>query len=283
MGHLIDAPKNNRDTMRTSPAMTTDILIDGTEFTVKSGQYPKHDRFWKRVNRGYWETDTFRVIDQSVDTDTLAIDCGAWIGPTVLYTAQRAGLCVAFEPDPVAHGTLVANLELNQDQPWADRIRVFNQAIHPSGEPITISANGEGGDSMTSALYFERATSWSVTTRRLQDVIKEFRGDYPKVFIKIDVEGGEYEILPAISDILRDQSFSFLISFHHRHLKHATYHERESEQEAEAEFVRKLQNVVEALPWGRKICNLEGEELRHRKALRVTSRGRSFAKEVFIS
>jgi hypothetical protein len=83
--------------------MSINISINDLGFAVESEKVGQHDRFWSKVNRGAWEVDTYRVIDAHTDAQTLAIDCGAWIGPTVLYTAQRAGLCVGFEPDPVAY------------------------------------------------------------------------------------------------------------------------------------------------------------------------------------
>ena len=113
--------------------MSTTVSINGVAFLVQSGEIPQHDRFWMKVNSGVWETETYRVIDEQTDKDTLAIDCGGWIGPTILYTAQRCGYCVGFEPDPVAYATLKANLALNSDAPWAQNVKLVNKAIHSTG------------------------------------------------------------------------------------------------------------------------------------------------------
>src|SRR5688500_9227826 len=64
---------------------------------------PSHDpRFWKLVTAGGWEPDTFVVLNRMLSGGTPYVDCGAWIGPTVLYAACKGARVTAFECDPVA-------------------------------------------------------------------------------------------------------------------------------------------------------------------------------------
>lgn len=256
------------------------VSVQDCGFIVQAGAVAQHDRFWDKVNRGTWESSTFRTIDNHTHPDTLAIDCGAWIGPTALYMAQRAGLCLAFEPDPVAYATLSSNHDLNADAPWISRLKIFNEAIHSSGAPIQIA--GAGGNSMTSALNINAETSWTVRTRRLQDILGEYRGGFPKVFVKIDVEGGEYDILPSIADVLADTSVSFLISFHYRRLKLALDHKHETAALAAEELAATLGSVIGALPWERNIRTIEGEVLQRKSVEQAAGRGRGFAAELMI-
>lgn len=262
--------------------MSINISINDLGFAVESEKVGQHDRFWSKVNRGAWEVDTYRVIDAHTDAQTLAIDCGAWIGPTVLYTAQRAGLCVGFEPDPVAYETLMNNIKLNASALWAKKLKVLNEAIHSSGKPIQIAAAGNGGDSMTSALNVEHATAWTVKTRKLQDVIKAYRASFKKVFVKIDVEGGEYDILPGIKDVMADTRNSFLISFHHRRLKLALEHDCATKAEAHEKLVATVSRVVDALPWERGIRTIEGELLERAAVEQIVAKGKGFAMDIVI-
>ncbi|MEQ6250679.1 FkbM family methyltransferase [Sulfitobacter sp. HNIBRBA3233] len=262
---------------------TTTVTMNDSHFLVEAGKVPQHDRFWSKVNRGVWEPETFRVIDAQTDLDTLVVDCGGWIGPTILYTAQRAGLCVGFEPDPVAYETLTANLALNADAPWAKNVVLYNQAIHSTGRQITIAAgNNVGGDSMTSVLNAATDASWKVKTRRLQDVIKKHRKKFAKVFVKIDVEGGEYDILPSIADTMADPDVSFLISFHHRRLKLAMAQEHDNQPSGEEAFLTTLKSVAEALPWGRDIKTLEGNPLIRERVFAAAGKGRAFGSDIVI-
>lgn len=261
--------------------MSTAVSINGVEFLVESGKVPQHDRFWMKVNRGVWETETYRVIDEQTDKDTLVIDCGGWIGPTILYTAQRCGYCVGFEPDPVAFATLNANLALNSNTAWAQNVELVNKAIHSTGRPITIAASNKvGGDSMSSMLNPTTSANWKVSTQRLQKVIETYRGDYKKVFVKIDVEGGEYNILPSIADVMADTSVSFLIAFHHRRLKLS--YANKTQTGGTSKFLETLQKVVDALPWDREIVTLAGEALDPEKVRKAVANGNGFGAEIII-
>src|SRR5918994_6819920 len=70
-------------------------------------------QFWYAWQLGFWERETFNVIDKFVTKGHTFIDVGAWIGPTVLYGVHRAARAFAFEPDPVAFPELEANAKAN--------------------------------------------------------------------------------------------------------------------------------------------------------------------------
>ena len=256
------------------------VSIKDLKFSVQAGFVAQHDRFWGKVNRGTWENDTFEAIDDHTDAQTLAIDCGAWTGPTSLYMARRAGLCLSFEPDPVAFGTLSKNRALNSDAAWFDRLKIFIEAVHSSGEPIQIS--GFGGNSMTSALNVNSESSWTVPTPRLQDILGEYRGGFGKVFVKIDVEGGEYDILPSIADVMADKCVSFLISFHHRRLKVALAHKHGTPALASEELTATMSGVINALPWDSGLRTLEGKVLERGLVEKSAAGGWDFAENILI-
>ncbi|WP_299146805.1 FkbM family methyltransferase [uncultured Tateyamaria sp.] len=231
------------------------ISVKGRTFNVHQGRY---DRFWRRVLRGNWEPETYQTFDRYIDQDTLVVDFGAWIGSTAFYGAQLAKLCLAFEPDRSAFKELQANLKLNKAADWADRIKIFDEGIHASGEPISINSAGEGGDSMSSALFANRPTQWTVKTRRLEDVVAEFRGDAKKVFVKMDIEGGEYELIPSLKHLMAQADFVFSIEFHHRMFFRSHKMGADENPDWRQTYDTKMQAVIDALPWDRDMMTDSG-------------------------
>ena len=86
------------------------ISIGKLNFWVNQDGY---ESYWKLVNQGKWEPETFSVFDSNINKQTLFIDIGGWIGPTTLYGAQLAKKTLSLEPDPVAFKRLEENLNLN--------------------------------------------------------------------------------------------------------------------------------------------------------------------------
>lgn len=257
--------------------MARDISVKGRAFSVLENT---NDNFWARVNNGSWEPETFDIFDRFVDEDTLVIDFGAWIGPTVLYAAQTAGLTVAFEPDQTAFATLRGNLQLNAEAEWASRIRIFDEGIHPSGQPITIGAPGKEGASTSGALFADGKTTWTIQTNRLQDVIAKHRGTHRKVFVKMDIEGGEYELIPGIADVLKDPTVSFYISFHHAILERSL--RAKHGEVAEAAYTSTLLKTMNTLPWDRRIEMTNGKEFTRAMVRRRMERGKPLPSELII-
>ena len=107
--------------------MPRTITIGNYAFAVEPGA---HRRFWERVARGDWEPETFVIFDRFIREDTLFVDIGAWIGSTALYGVQRADLCIAFEPDPVAFAELEINVAVNAGEEWTKRLKINECAIH---------------------------------------------------------------------------------------------------------------------------------------------------------
>jgi len=259
--------------------MTHQISVNGRAFKVCTGRF---DGFWKRVNRGVWEPETFKSFDTYVTKDTLVVDFGAWIGPTALYSVQSAGACVAMEPDRVAFEELQRNVALNQDAPWAARLTLSDKGIHPSGQPITISGSKDGGDSMTTALLQTPGASWTIETERLQDVIARHRGTLKHVLVKMDIEGGEYDLVPDIAELLADPDITFMISVHPRILKHSLQNKHDQALTWAQEHIEVLQRFVGALPWTREIVQPDGASLVEAQVRETARKGKFGYREIVV-
>jgi FkbM family methyltransferase len=169
--------------------------------------------FWDRVEQGHWEPMTFSVFDRFLDAKHSYIDVGAWIGPTVLYGASLARHCYALEPDPVAFRKLRENVALNPSiQP---RITLSEKCLTVTCDPVTLwnKTSLTGGDSRSSLLFAGSKVQWEAQGITLERFLSDNAiGDCS--FIKMDIEGGEFDLLPAIASYLADQRPTLYLSLH---------------------------------------------------------------------
>lgn len=177
-----------------------------------------------------WEKETLRVVKAfSNNRKGVLIDVGAWIGPITLYGAELYDRVVSFEPDPVALGYLKKNLSLSKGN---------NVTLFEKGVTATTSLEGQLfggstalGNSETTFLagydffrysaqrgsYKDRTSNLiKVSTITLEDALTEACVDPSDIkLIKVDIEGGEYFLIPAITPFLKTHKVPLLISLHY--------------------------------------------------------------------
>lgn len=186
------------------------IIIREKSFNVSDNNL----LFWDKVLNNKWEKDTFNIFDRFLNKDTVYFDIGAWIGPTVLYAAQLSKFAYAFEPDPVAFNVLKSNLDLNENREWHKKVNLLNKAAGAENGYINIGSRSSGGDSLSSALFTDDATQWKVETIKITDFIDASNLKNERIFFKIDIEGGEYSLIPSMIETLSDQNNVLFLSFH---------------------------------------------------------------------
>lgn len=170
--------------------------------------------FWELFEKGEWEPGTFDVFDRHIDEDTVFLDIGGWIGSTALYGAELAKKVLVFEPDPKAFGELNSNVELNRELSGLNHITAYQTAIAPNSGKIRLGIRHEGGDSMSSVLLAD-SSDLEVESMCLAEVIKEHDLKNESLFVKMDVEGFEYDIIPSIGETIDDlDRAKFLVSLH---------------------------------------------------------------------
>ena len=177
---------------------------------------PCHVGFWRAAAKGAWEPRTFDVLRSLVRPEHVYVDVGAWIGPTVVYAATRSRQVYCFEPDYVAYRYLLWNIELNQLRnvvPFhcalgrTRGIRRMASVGQPLGESLTRFVDLQPPDSETTGRPIDvPCMSWS-------DWL-ELSGVDRVDFIKIDVEGGEFELLPTMKDYLAEHKPAVYLSLH---------------------------------------------------------------------
>lgn len=175
---------------------------------------PRYEKFWKLFGEKRWEPTTFEVFDRCLTPKSHYVDVGAWIGPTLLYAAHIARRCTAFEPDPVAYCALEKNLSHNPG--LAERCSVHHAALAENDGLIPMIAPDGAGKSETSCLLPNGQGSFEAKAFDAARLFRERLADAD--FIKMDIEGGEYDVIPAMSEFIRDRRPQVLLSLHPGHL-----------------------------------------------------------------
>lgn len=168
--------------------------------------------FWDRAEAGRWEPETLAALEEAVAPGCTVLDIGAWVGPTVLFAAALgAARVVAVEADPRALELLRGNLAANPA--LATRVTVVAAAAAAGPGPVRLGAARKRGDSMSSALLAAASDAWEVAAVTPAELVALAGGDGPLV-VKVDIEGGEYDLLPALAGALPSRCRRLLVAFH---------------------------------------------------------------------
>ena len=196
------------------------IKLKDHTFQIDPGQN-KH--YWSHINSVDWEPHTFAIFDYFIDGNSVVLDIGAWSGVLTLYAAETAKEVHALDPDPVCFKELQTNINLNPR--LSAKISAYPVAISDKEEEVSLSARSQYGASSTSILQRNRDTEHSskVTTIDLLNFLSQEKIN--KVdFIKMDVEGAEFKILPGIGKALKKLDYpTFYVSFHYDFLNEHLY------------------------------------------------------------
>lgn len=125
------------------------------------------------------------------------IDCGANIGVSISYFKRLypEAQIIGFEPDPKVFKFLQENLRLCNNE----LVKIINKAVWNEQTSINFLPDEADGGKIT------EEGQLTVKTVRLSDYLTE-RID----FLKMDIEGAEHEVLPSISNNLKNVKFLFL-------------------------------------------------------------------------
>ncbi|MEO1013955.1 MAG: FkbM family methyltransferase [Pseudomonadota bacterium] len=173
--------------------------------------------YWAEAAGGGWEPATLRFMARAIRPGTVFVDVGAWVGPLSLLAGKMGAAVIALEPDPVARKELVANLTRNgiaaDVKPAALHTDNIGMTLHaPEGFGRSVSTSFEcGGD--------DGEPVATISGEELAAAIKLARqavgGDAPVVF-KVDIEGHEHLIGPALCDLWRRFDAELHLSLHPR-------------------------------------------------------------------
>ena len=189
------------------------VTVIVSSHDVRLHVHARPDGFWERFDSGTWEPWTLRVLAERLRPGARYIDIGAWIGPTVLAAAAAGALVEGFEPDPGALPELRANLDANPR--LAQRVTIHPVALAATRASRMLFFWGDAGDSMSSLVHRARSASEGalVNVEPIRDWLGRPAFDAADL-IKIDIEGGEYELIPAMHAYLARKRPDLLLSMH---------------------------------------------------------------------
>lgn len=169
--------------------------------SLRSRSRPIEERwaeFWSLYEAGRWEPETKALLERVLAPGDLFVDVGAWIGPVTLWALEVGAQVCAIEPDPVACE------ELRRRVPGD--VEIWAGAVSTDGRPVHLETQYGWGDSMSRvAAEGLEVESWT---------LPEILGDRRPGLVKVDVEGYEDELLPAIAPWLAEREIPLAVSLH---------------------------------------------------------------------
>jgi len=171
--------------------------------------------FWAQYDEGAWEPQTHDAINEYVTPGSTYVDIGAWIGPTVLWAAPLAGRIIAVEPDPIAVELLIKNPAPHEN------VEIIVGAVADHTGVAELAPHGEGfGSSMSRlAAGVNQSNVWDMNAKvvvscwTLPDLFDVCNLEGVSL-VKMDIEGGERDVLPEVAPFLAEQGIPFLVSLH---------------------------------------------------------------------
>ena len=171
---------------------------------------------WARY-RGYiygnWEPAVTQAILSNAKSGMCAFDIGAHLGYYSLLLAKcvgPAGRVVSFEPSPVNFSTLQRNILLNK----LDTVELINLAVFSESGTIEMSVSSTDTASGDWSIS-RRANGTSIQVQTISlDQFCEANQILPD-FLKIDVEGAEYDVLMGGRETIGKSQPTMLIELHH--------------------------------------------------------------------
>ena len=188
-------------------------------FLIEKKENNPNFGFWKNIFHD-WENDTFDIFDKYLKRDKIMIDIGGWIGTTAMYGSRKSKYVYSVEADIQSINDMSINMKINCQNNYT----LINKAIyHIDNMQIKFGKNkfllnSKTNDS-TSQIYDENETSddmYSIETITLESMIKNYQiNPFEIGLIKVDIEGGEENILNDLFNIHLKYKSPLYVSFHY--------------------------------------------------------------------
>lgn len=155
-----------------------------------------------------------------LDEPYIMIDIGFNIGITSLYFARKSRIkaIYGFEPFIPTYNQGLDNLKLNPN--YSDKIKLFNYGLGSEDKILKIPYNKKLPGAMSTVFENSKENVSSIEEVKIKnayDVINEIIDKHKeKVFVKLDTEGSEFEILPLLSEKGLLNKIDILIMEYHK-------------------------------------------------------------------
>ena len=143
-------------------------------------------KMFKKLENGRWEPRTFRNLRKYLDSATVYVDIGSWVGVLPFWALNIAKSVIAIDPDPVC----IESLERLKAEN-AGSMTIIHAALSDQ-DSVKINPVKGFGSSETSVVAIGNGASIDVPGIKIPSLMQVV-GDN-KSFIKVDIEGYEYFI-----------------------------------------------------------------------------------------
>lgn len=232
---------------------TYPVRVRGEQFVGD----PRFRGYWRVLSEEKVDSGLLDILDTRLGADDIMWDIGGHVGQVALYASRKCRHVLCFEPDPVALDGLYWHINRNEVQ----NITVINAALSDHTgfiEMGSFNTNHKShldlGQTITSSRPAPGANTVKATALGPEAWGEWLRGAPPNL-IKMNIEGGEFELLPAMKEWLRENRPKLLLSFHAAQLREAG---RMSTEEAR-EALEKCTSVLS--PYGEFTDLFSGEKL----------------------
>lgn len=173
---------------------------------------PESENSWSSIKNNKWEPETFKILDRYKNPDLVYIDIGSWIGPTVLYASERYKKVISLEVDPDPLLKLKENISINK----ISNVDVYEKALFDrTGKASFFSRSSSMSTFSTKNPKNQEEKIINVDTITFEDLLSKSRVTPSNIaLIKIDIEGGEINVIPSMKNFLIDHGVPLYISLH---------------------------------------------------------------------
>jgi len=177
-------------------------------FFVENDNSDINLNFWKN-NYLNWEKETFEIFDKLLVKSKIFIDIGGWIGTTCIYAAKKSKWAYVVEADTTSFKYLSKNCELN-----TNNITLINKAIfNIDNKDISFGKN----EYISNSTFNESMSQIQINkTITIDTIINTYNIDLNNIsLIKVDIEGGEENIMNELNNLHKEHKIPIYLSFHY--------------------------------------------------------------------
>jgi FkbM family methyltransferase len=148
----------------------------------------------------------------TLPANPVVVDIGGYIGDFSIYAAKhlKARRVVVYEPTAENFEILLHNVNNNG---YSDRITAVNKAVSDSHEVRLNVQIKESEEVHVSAYWYPEAKQRAVPSDTLAEVVETHRLEHIDL-LKVDCEGGEYDIFPATPDHIFNRIHNIVFEYH---------------------------------------------------------------------
>lgn len=172
-------------------------------------------RYFKYFPETY-EAENFEFLQKSCKPGAVIIDIGAHIGLFSIIAAQvtgKSGKVYAFEPAPSTYALLQKTVLINHEE---QVIETFQKAVGKENGKIIFFVSNDQADNSNSLVNYKEDRSLhgiDVAVTTIDNFVME-KNISRLNFIKIDVEGAEFDTLQGAAETLKNLKPVCIVAIH---------------------------------------------------------------------